>query len=124
MKKRRIVRGADTKSAAQLREATCSVVAGLGWVVHFRQSGESEHFSCDVVSVGTLFGSDVIVFLHMAGILREHEFRRLEISAHSAHGGGQFVHESERELPAGAELAVGRFIGMLKRHLGKDERSA
>ncbi|HWQ60112.1 MAG TPA: hypothetical protein VN420_03115 [Candidatus Fimivivens sp.] len=117
MKQRRIIRGVDTKSAEQLRDAMRWVVSVLSWSVHMRQSDESKHFSCDVISIGPLFGSDVIVFLHISGILCEHEFKRLEISVHSAHAGGEFIHESERALSDGAELAIGRFIGMLKQGL-------
>lgn len=118
MKKRRIIRGFGAKTADQLRESTYRVVTALSWCVHMRQSGTSEHFSCDVISIGPLFGAEDVVFLHVAGILREHEFKRLEISVHSAHAGGEFVHESQQALSNGAELAVGRLIGMLKRELG------
>ncbi|NTW14602.1 MAG: hypothetical protein HGA31_06305 [Candidatus Moranbacteria bacterium] len=118
MKKRRVIRGFGSKTAEQLHDAMRSVVAEMGWKVHFRQSAGSERFSCDVMLKGKLYGVEATVFLYVTGILCEHEIRRLEISVHSCGVEEQLVHESEKAPPDGAELSVNRFFAELKSSLG------
>jgi hypothetical protein len=115
---RRLVRISEPKSAEQLGKAVLAVAEKLSWCIHRRQSVESERYSCDVMSPGVILGTDAVLFLHLTGIFHEHVFSRIEISVHSARIGGEFENEFAQKLPDSAELAVGRFIGMLKGELG------
>lgn len=115
---RRLIKMTEPKAAEQLGQAVLAVAEKLSWCIHRRQSVESERYSCDVMSPGVIPGTDVMLFLHLAGIFHDHVFSRIEISVHSARIGGEFEHEVAQKLPDSAELAVGRFMGMLKGELG------